>query len=581
MTKEPSLAYFGPGNPTTEEEALELVEANVRTYGHVAVDCETISIKDKTCIGVGYSCREHRVYLSVESDYFDRALELAANPHVLKIYHNAMFDLIVLHMVGQRYGVVLPDWHNIDDTSIMAQVQGLPANLAELTALTLAREIKEISDILPERSTMLDVAFEITAHKCADDIKATEDIYFKMGGPEWRDRTNPHDWQPIQSTQFGIDMSMPSNLHVSTRIKDCYEVDRVLLPILDRMGGRGVALRQDKLEAWYSKLSRERMAYRDACSKEGFNPGSPQQVGYMLAVRGNILPFTRSRKQLVTDNEHLRDLDDPLAHMVLAYRRMDKLLGTYIKPCLEMEAGRFFSYYRLDLATGRLASSDRNFQNIPPEVRNIFQPDSGIFSAADASQIEMRVWAHISQDPIMLRAFADGEDIHAVTQQALWPGSDPEDKAARRLAKNFNFAVIGDASAKTLSTDNHLPVKQCTEYKEAWLARYPVGAKYIRRRAEERGPWSETEFGRRMRLPDPVTRGEKHVSNCRQNYPLQGTAADIIKKAMLTVNKWVYEQAPGTVKLLMQVHDELVFEIKTECVEQYTTEICQLMSDAA
>ena len=137
MTKEPSLAYFGPGNPTTEEEALELVEANIRVYGHVAIDTETISIKDKTCIGVGYSCREHRVYLSVESEFFDRALELAANPHILKIYHNAMFDLIVLSMSVKRLEFTLLDCNHNLDTSFALQVQCLQPILSYPTALIL------------------------------------------------------------------------------------------------------------------------------------------------------------------------------------------------------------------------------------------------------------------------------------------------------------------------------------------------------------------------------------------------------------------------------------------------------------
>jgi DNA polymerase I-like protein with 3'-5' exonuclease and polymerase domains len=557
---EPSVAYIGPGNPGTEVEALELVEQAARDYGVIAVDTETVSLKNRTCIGLGISCHGHRVYLSVESEYFDRALELPANPHLKKVYHNAAFDLGVLWDTGHWRGVVYPDWGNIADTSTMAQVQGLPANLSVLAARVLGIEIKEISDILPERQDMTDVAFAITAAKCMDDVKATEALYYKMGGPEWDDLTNPHDWQPSQNIDLVWILDMPSNFHVSSRIKDCYHVDVNLLPILHRMGRAGLSLRKDRVRAWHDRLSTDMLTYGDVCQKIGFNPGSNQQVGYVLAARGNMLPFTDTRKQLKVDEKILRKMEDPLAQVVLNYRKAQKLRGTYIEPCLE--ADRFYTHYRVDLATGRLASFDRNVQNIPPEVREIFEPDSGTWTDADASQVEMRMWAYQTQDPTMLKAYREGANVHLITQAALWPKSRPKEEPIYTKSKTFNYAMIFDADEDTLSENTGIPVKQCGEFRKTWLQTYPVGALKMVEWKREECQWVESDFGRRMRLPDLATFGEKHRNNCKLNYRPQGTAADIIKRCMILADAIGLPQ-------VVQVHDEILFDGLVEIPDEW------------
>lgn len=561
--QESACAYMGSGSPKDEQEALELLEGAARAYGIIAADTETISLKNRTCIGLGISCREHRVYVSVESPMFDRMMALLSNEHLLKVYHNSTFDLQVEDECADWRGIAAPDFYRIADTSTMAQVQGLPAKLADLTALLLGREIQEISDILPERATMLDVPFAITAQKCLDDIKATEDLFYRMGGPEWGDLNNPHDWQPVKDKQFGYFVDSPDNYHVSTRMKDCYAVDIRLIPLLHRLGRRGIALRYDRVKKWHSKLSVEKLQAEDVCSQVGFNPGSNQQVGLVLASRGNMLDFTPSRKQLKVDDVALKNCKDPLAAVILKHRSVSKLLGTYIEPCLGLE--RFFTHYRADLATGRTASFDRNVQNIPPEIREIFGPDNpmGLWTDQDASQIEMRMWAYQTGDPIMLEAYRLGENVHLITQAALWPGSTPKQEPIYTTSKTFNYAMIFDASAETLSDNTGIPVAECQRYKELWLAKYHVGASQMEVWRNEQCQWVESDFGRRMRLPDEAIVGEKHRNNCKLNYRPQGTAADVHKRCLLIGD------AMG-LPMAAIVHDEILHDGIVEVPEIWT-----------
>lgn len=332
---------------------------------------------------------------------------------------------------------------------------------------------------------------------------------------------------------------------------DNYLVDMELVPILINMSMRGIALRQDALKDWDKKLSEQILFYEDVCGREGFEPSKNQQVGYVLALRHNILPLTKSQKQLQVDEEVLSGLDDPLAALVLQYRSAAKLRSTYIRPCLGRK--RFYTNFRMDLATSRLASFDRNIQNIPPEVREIFAPDKGTWTWIDWSQIEMRIFAYLSGDPVMLDAYATGEDIHTITQLALWPDSDPGDDRYRKPAKSFNFQMIYDATVKTLAKKSGLPIPVCAKFRDVWLRRYPVAHSWMQERAASREPYAETIFERRLRLPDPIETSEAHVNKCKINYPVQGSAAGVVARGMLECAKLGYTMAA-------QVHDELVID---------------------
>jgi DNA polymerase-1 len=252
------------------------------------------------------------------------------------------------------------------------------------------------------------------------------------------------------------------------------------------------------------------------------------------------------------------------------------------------------SYHQAVTATGRLSSSDPNLQNIPirseegRRIREAFIAADGYkIVAADYSQIELRIMAHLSQDKGLLNAFANGLDVHSATAAEVF-GVELEEVTSdmRRKAKAVNFGLIYGMSAFGLARQLDVPRHEAQHYIDKYFERFPGVLEYMettREKAAENG-YVETIFGRRLHLPEINARNgarRKGAERAAINAPMQGTAADIIKKAMLTVHAWVNQQAPNTVKLLMQVHDELVFEIKTECTEQYTQQICELMSQAA
>jgi DNA polymerase-1 len=332
------------------------------------------------------------------------------------------------------------------------------------------------------------------------------------------------------------------------------------------MTARGIALRRDRVRAWYEELNQRRLFFEDICTKEGMNPNSPQQVGTILASRGNFLPFTdRTHKRLKTDEEVLEGLTDPLATVILEHRKLTKLIGTYFRPRLNKP--RVYTHFRQDLSTSRLSSYDVNLMNLPEATRDILEADSGTWTWMDADQLETRILAHAAQDPIMLAAYERGEDAHWVTQQFLWPGTSRDDGGYRLKAKTFNHAMAYRAQDWTLAKHTKLPVSVCQEYKQAWLDKYQAVSDWQLETIEagwEHG-WVENMFGRRCRLPklDPMVSGvtPNHIEKCAVNYPVQSTAADYIKRAMLDPDVIGLDQA-------LQVHDEILVDGDVEFPER-------------
>src|SRR3990172_7378933 len=557
----PDIPYLGPED-YDQESLVARLKAEQPTI--LSIDTETVSLKDRRIIGIGIGLNQREaVYFPVwpyRSKYLGLAWRLLAT-YSTKVLHNAMYDLTALSdylelqvedWSGGGLMGTLPNWlggGQLADTSAMGQVQGLPSTqLAEMSHSYLGEDIDAISDILPERKTMLDLPLEVVADKCMRDCLATIRLYHKQGGPEWWE-PDGHTWSYEPSYFGGWDPLEPDSYYVSPQMKDCYQVDMRLIPLLMRMSRRGIALRPDRVESWYRRVRKQVQVYEEICEKEGFEPSKNQQVGYVLASRGNFLPFTKSGKQLKTDNEVLENLNYPLAVVVLQYRKYSKLKGTYLEPWLDEE--RAYTNFRLDLSTARLSSFDRNMQNIPVPIRDVFEPDSGVWSMMDDNQIEMRVFAYVTQDPVMLKAYADGSDIHATTQMALWPGSDLNNEVIRTKAKTFNFAEIFYAIVKTLSRHTGLPEAVCARYDQVWKGTYPDAHIWMLSKEEEDTPWTENIYGRRCRLPDITRFSPKHIVNCRVNYPIQSSAAEIVKRQMLWCDRLNIDQA-------LQVHDEIL-----------------------
>ncbi len=532
--------YRTPHDDSPEEVLSRLLHPS---QGMIAVDTETISLSDTTCIGIGIAPNPYEAYyipvLPEPSEILPQVMNLLADKSLTKLYHNAVFDLNTLRTLAVDDKFPHPDVDNIEDTTLMAKVMGKVAGLEELGTNLLGLDyLFSIQDMLQEARedlkkknvNMLDVSDERVAEKCSNDITTTWRLYDYL------------------------------NDNLSERERDCYNHDRRLLSNLQNIQQRGLRLNPERLESHRQRLQRQVTYFRRECDKLGFNPGSPQQVGYILSLRKNVMPFNRSGKGLRTDEETLMELKDPVAHMVLAFRGFQKLLSGYITPWSEVE--RAYTHFRLDLTTGRLASFKRNMQNIPPELRDIFTPDNGIFTWADLSQMEMRLFAAFSQDKRMLQVFAEGGNIHKSTAQ-LWPNLVY--KEAYRRSKTFNFAMIFDGSVKEISKKAKIPQPVTEQYRQEWFELYPEGQQWIEEQKHGTEPYAETMFGRKMLIPTVdflvENRGKSpysaksHIESCRVNYPIQGTAADKIKRDM----NYCEDIGIGD-NIRLQVHDEILWD---------------------
>ena len=622
-----TVAYLGPDDLTEEQVLTRL---SLERFDTISCDVETVSTEDRTMIGIGIGLGPREsIYFKTfpgPSPYMAIAWNLLLKARTV-VLHNAIFDLTTLQEYlitdapwwgereqatwggvgtggigesgsgqgsGQGSGAgsgtgwgLAPIWHptisgrpavppllvqvadRCQDTALMLQVQGLRAGLQSASHNYAQTELDEIANILPERSNMLALDFEVVAHKCLMDCQATLRLWYQQRGPEWGQGglTWHHElnWEGVAGDpgygrgdgHVGFDPDEPQDHWVSPAMQECYETDRRLIGLLLKMSARGIKLVGFRVREHYEKISQERLFYQDICTREGFNPGSNQQVGYVLAARGNILPWTKSRKQLKVDDEVLENLTDPLAVVVRQYRSRDKMLGTYFRPCIGKD--RVYTWFRQDLSTSRLSSSNINLQNWPDWARDVLLADRSIWTWMDFDQLETRILAVAADEPTLLAAYERGEDAHWTTQQALWPGTAKDDSRYRLLAKTFNHAMDYRAQDFTLAKHTKLPLSVVQPYRQKWLDTYPEIDAWQLETIELawEHDWVENMFGRRCRVPkpDPGINGvtPNHTEKCAVNYPIQSAAADLVKRAMLHPDVVDMDQA-------LQVHDEILVD---------------------
>jgi len=388
------------------------------------------------------------------------------------------------------------------------------------------------------------------------------------------------------------------------RQRELYEsIEIPLVPVLSRMERTGVLVDADQLFAQSHELAErmdeiERRAHEEA--GQAFNLGSPKQIQEILFDQLELPVIRKTPKGAPSTAEDVLEqlaLDYPLPRLILEHRGMSKLKSTYTDKLPEMidpTTGRVHtSYHQAVASTGRLSSSDPNLQNIPirtEEGRRIRQafvaPEGRVILAADYSQIELRIMAHLSEDQGLLKAFAAGEDIHRATAGEVF-GVEPESVTGeqRRAAKAINFGLIYGMSAFGLARQLGVERGVAQEYIDLYFSRYPGVRDYMdatRERAREQ-EYVETVFGRRLYLPEINSRNgqrRQYAERTAINAPMQGTAADIIKRAMIAVDHWLQADRPA-VTMIMQVHDELVFEVDEDAVDDARTRIVELMSEAA
>ena len=376
-----------------------------------------------------------------------------------------------------------------------------------------------------------------------------------------------------------------------------------LIPVLARMEHTGVKvdvelLRQQGNELGWRLLELEREAHELA--GQPFNLGSTKQLQQILYAKQGLPVLKKTPKgQPSTNEEVLQELalDYPLPRLILDHRSLSKLKSTYIdKLPLQVDpstARVHTSYHQAVASTGRLSSSDPNLQNIPirkaegRRIRQAFVAPSGYrILAADYSQIELRIMAHLSQDPGLLQAFERGEDIHKATAAEVFGVALKDvDEQQRRSAKAINFGLIYGMSAFGLARQLGIERSAARDYVERYFARYP-GVKtfmdQIRAQAAEQG-YVETVYARRLYLPEIKARNAQRRQAAERtaiNAPMQGTAADIIKRAMLAVDSWLLASAVDA-RMIMQVHDELVFEVAEKALETMQVQVRTLMMQAA
>ena len=382
-------------------------------------------------------------------------------------------------------------------------------------------------------------------------------------------------------------------------------LEQPLQPVLQRMERRGVLVDTALLAIQSGEIGKRMLeleAEAHVAAGQPFNLESPKQLQHILFEKLGIPPLRKTPTgQPSTAEDVLEELaaDYPLPKLIIEHRGLAKLRGTYTEKLpLQVNAttGRIHtSYHQAVAATGRLSSSDPNLQNIPirtPEGRRIRQafiaPPGQVLMAADYSQIELRIMAHLSGDEGLLAAFASDRDVHQATAAEVF-GVAPEAVTTdqRRAAKAINFGLIYGMSAFGLAKQLGVDRGAAQQYVDRYFARYPGVKRYMdetRKAAREQG-YVSTVFGRRLHLPDINARNkqlQQYAERSAINAPMQGTAADIIKRAMIDVEGWLHAQGEAApARLIMQVHDELVLEVRAEAVDAVREGLRERMCAAA
>ncbi|HEY2676153.1 MAG TPA: DNA polymerase I [Steroidobacteraceae bacterium] len=387
-------------------------------------------------------------------------------------------------------------------------------------------------------------------------------------------------------------------------LKSVYEsIEQPLVPVLFRMERAGVLVDRGLLKTQSSELAARMLELQSQAHREAggvFNVDSPKQLQEILFGKLGI-PVMRKTPtgQPSTAEDVLEELAEnyPLPNLILEYRGIAKLKSTYtdnLPQQINSTTGRIHtSYHQAVAATGRLSSTDPNLQNIPIRTREgrrirqaFIAPPGHSLVAADYSQIELRIMAHLSGDASLRRAFDEDRDVHQATAAEVF-GVAPDAVSAeqRRSAKAINFGLMYGMSAFGLARQLGIPRGDAQKYMDLYFERYPGVKRYMeatRLQARETG-YVETVFGRRLYLPEIQSRNaalRQYAERSAINAPMQGTAADIIKRAMIEVDAWL-QSSHAAARLIMQVHDELVLEVADEAVESLIGQIRQHMIHAA
>lgn len=572
-----------------EQTLLTWIE-NLKKAPLFAFDTETDSLDNVSADMVGLSFAIEpgvAAYVPVAHDYLDapdqiprdRVLELLKplleDDKVLKVGQNLKYDRGIL----ANYGIELRGiaFDTMLESYILDSVAGRH-DMDSLSDRWLKHKtitFEEIAGKGKNQLTFNQIALEEAGRYAAEDADVTLQLHLKM-------------WPELQQNEG------PLNVFKN--------IEMPLVPVLSRVERNGVKIDPAVLHAHSQEIAKrlielEKKAY-DIAGEE-FNLSSPKQLQTILFEKQGIKPLKKTPGGAPSTSEEVLEelaLDYPLPKVILEYRGLAKLKSTYtdkLPLMISPKTGRVHtSYHQAVTATGRLSSTDPNLQNIPvrnEEGRRIRQafiaPEDYLIVSADYSQIELRIMAHLSRDKGLLTAFAEGKDIHRATAAEVF-GLPLESVSSeqRRSAKAINFGLIYGMSAFGLARQLNIPRKEAQKYMDLYFERYPGVLEYMERtrtQAKEQG-YVETLDGRRLYLPDiKSSNGARRAGAERAaiNAPMQGTAADIIKRAMIAVDGWLLSEKPR-VRMIMQVHDELVFEVHKDDLEAVAKKIHELMESS-
>ncbi len=556
-----------------------------------AFDTETTSLDYMTAqlVGLSFSTEAgEAAYVPIAHDYETAPKQLPAvmvlgklrplleDPNKPKLGQNLKYDKNIL----ANYDINLTGI--VHDSMLQSYVLDSTANRHDMSSLALnylQRTTTRYEDIAGKGSKQIpfnQVSIEEATPYAAEDADIALQLHQNL-------------WPELQKNK---------------KLQYIYETLEIpLLSVLSQVERNGVAVNADmliqhshELESQLSEIEHE------ACdlAKQPFNISSPKQIQKILYEDMQLPILAKTPKgQPSTAESVLQELAQnyELPRLILDYRSLSKLKSTYTdKLPLQIDAttGRVHtSYHQAVAATGRLSSSDPNLQNIPirteqgRRIRQAFiAPENYVLLAADYSQIELRIMAHLSEDKDLLAAFGQNEDIHRKTAAEVFAKApDKVNSDERRAAKAINFGLIYGMSPFGLAKQLGITRREAKDYVDRYFEHYPDVKNYMeitREKAKAQG-YVETVFGRRLYLPEINDRNaarRQYAERTAVNAPMQGTAADIIKRAMIDIQNYLNKDYPD-VKLIMQVHDELVFEIHEDKVEILKPEIRRIMTDAA
>lgn len=556
----------------------------------VCFDTETTSLDPMTAkiVGMSFSIEAgSAAYLPLKHDYFDapdqlnffatlsKVKPILENPAIKKVGQNLKYDQHVL----ANHGIALNGIEH--DTLLQSYVFE-------------SHRTHGMDDLAMRHLELKTISFEEVAGKGAKQVS------FNQVTVETASEYAAED----ADITLQLHQAMYPQIASDSKLEFIYsQIEMPVSNILFTIEHNGVLIDSNMLNKQSNEIGMKLVALENQAYElagQPFNLGSPKQLQEILFGKLGIKPTKKTPSGAPsTDEDVLQELalDHPLPKVLLEYRGLAKLKSTYtdkLPKMINAQTGRVHTSYNQAVAiTGRLASSDPNLQNIPVRTQEgrrireafIAPPGSHIVSA-DYSQIELRIMAHLSQDAGMLQAFANNEDIHRHTAAEIFGVEhDAVDNEQRRYAKVINFGLIYGMSAFGLAQNLNIERSAAASYIERYFTRYPGVREYMqntREIAKQKG-YVETYFGRRLWVPEinsPNGMRRAGAERAAINAPMQGTAADLIKLAMIAVDKWLRDEKLQT-KLIMQVHDELVLEVPDNELELIKTTLPQLMQNVS